>query len=61
MKIRKLINLLSRDGWYLYSKNGNVYQFTHPVKFGIITINGKKSFKLSLWALRNILLRSGIR
>ncbi len=60
MKIRKLINLLGKDGWYLYWKSGNVYQLMHPTKFGVITINGKKSFRLSLCTLRNILFRAGI-
>jgi len=60
MKIRKLIDLLSKDGWHLYRKTEKFYQFTHPIKLGLITIYGNKSRKLALWSLKNILIRAGL-
>ncbi|WP_317111936.1 type II toxin-antitoxin system HicA family toxin [Chroococcidiopsis sp. SAG 2025] len=38
MKVRKLIRLLSQDGWYLVATKGSHYQFKHSTKPGKVTV-----------------------
>ena len=41
-KVRDLIKLLKKDGWYLDTQNGAHRQFKHPSKPGKVTISGHK-------------------
>ncbi|MCX6151214.1 MAG: type II toxin-antitoxin system HicA family toxin [Ignavibacteriales bacterium] len=60
LKTRKVIKLLKKDGWLLFRKRENRYQFKHPIKLGIITISGKNSKKIAPLTLSNIFNRAGI-
>lgn len=40
-KVKEILKMLIRDGWYLKNKEGSHRQFVHPVKKGKVTINGK--------------------
>lgn len=41
-KVRDLIKLIKKDGWYLDTQNGSHRQFKHPSKPGKVTISGHK-------------------
>ena len=41
MKVRNLIKLIEKDGWYLDRTRGSHRQFRHSTKPGIVTIAGK--------------------
>ena len=47
MKVRALIRLLEKDGWYLHATRGSHRQFKHPVKPGRVTVPGKLSDDLA--------------
>ncbi len=40
-KVREILKMLAKDGWYLKNQEGSHRQFVHPVKKGKVTINGK--------------------
>jgi predicted RNA binding protein YcfA (HicA-like mRNA interferase family) len=42
-KIRDVIRLLEREGWYLDRTRGSHRQFKHPVRPGTVTVAGKPS------------------
>lgn len=55
MKVREVIKLIEKDGWYLARTRGSHRQFKHPVKSGLVTIPGKPSDDLAPGTLNSIL------
>ncbi len=60
-KIRTLLDLLDKDGWYLARIRGSHRQFKHPVKPGLVTIAGKPSDDLAPGTLKSILKQAGLK
>src|SRR5690606_14808363 len=60
MKIKELIRLLERDGWYLDRMRGSHRQFQHPTKPGTVTIAGKLSADVSPGILRSVLKQAAV-
>jgi predicted RNA binding protein YcfA (HicA-like mRNA interferase family) len=42
MKVKDLIKLIEKDGWYLVRTKGSHRQFHHPNKSGTVTISEMK-------------------
>ena len=61
MKVRQIIKMLEKDGWYLHRTRGSHRQFKHPNKPGTVTIAGKPSLDLPPGTLNSILKQSGIK
>lgn len=40
-KVREVIKMLLKDGWYLAYTKGDHRQFKHPTKKGKVTVNKK--------------------
>lgn len=59
LKVRQVIDLLKRDGWYLERQRGDHRQFVHPVKPGTVTISGKKGDDISQFLLNSIWKQAG--
>ncbi len=59
MKVRDLIKMIERDGWYLVRTRGSHRQFKHPEKPGLVTISGKPGDELAPGTLNSILKQSG--
>ena len=38
MKVREIIILVKKDGWYQVAQKGSHRQFKHPIKSGRVTI-----------------------
>lgn len=38
MKVKEIIKLIEKDGWYLTRQKGSHMQFKHSVKKGLVTI-----------------------
>lgn len=55
MKVREVIKLIEKDGWYLARTRGSYRQFKHPVKSGLVTVPGKTSDDLAPGTLNSIL------
>ena len=54
MKVKDMIKLIEKDGWYLVRIKGSHRQFKHPFKSGLVTIPGKPSDDLAIGTLHSI-------
>ncbi len=61
MKVRDVIKLVEKDGWYLVRTKGSHRQFHHPTKSGTVTIAGKKSIEMPKGTLNSVLKQAGLR
>lgn len=61
MKVREILEILRRDGWYLVATRGSHRQFKHPAKAGRVTVPGKPSDDLPPGLLNSILKQSGLK
>jgi len=61
MKIRDVIKLLEKDGWYLSRTRGSHRQYKHPSKSGLITVAGKPSDDLAPGTLNSIFKQAGLK
>ncbi len=61
MKVRDMIKLLDKDGWYLTRAKGSHRQFRHPTKRGLVTIAGHPSDELAPGTLNGILKQAGLK
>jgi predicted RNA binding protein YcfA (HicA-like mRNA interferase family) len=61
MKVREVIRLIERDGWYLVRTTGSHRQYHHPTRPGTVTIAGKLSIDLPPKTLASIIRQAGLR
>jgi predicted RNA binding protein YcfA (HicA-like mRNA interferase family) len=61
MKVRDVIRLIERDGWYLVATRGSHRQYKHASKPGRVTVAGKASDDLPPGTLNSILKQSGLK
>ena len=55
MKVKELIKLIEKDGWFLVRIKGSHRQSYHPTKSGTVTVAGKESIDIPIGTLNNIL------
>jgi predicted RNA binding protein YcfA (HicA-like mRNA interferase family) len=55
MKIREVLRVLSKDGWYLDRTRGSHRQLRHPAKKGTVTVAGAPSGDIHPKTLKSIL------
>jgi len=61
MKIRDVIKLLEKDGWYLSRTRGSHRQYKHQPKSGVITVAGKPGDDLAPGTLNSIFKQAGLK
>jgi predicted RNA binding protein YcfA (HicA-like mRNA interferase family) len=61
VKVRDVIRLIERDGWYLVATRGSHRQYKHASKPGRVTVAGKASDDLPPGTLNSILKQSGLK
>lgn len=61
MKVRAIIAILERDGWYIAATRGSHRQYKHGSKPGRVTVAGKPSDDLAPGTLNSILKQSGLK
>lgn len=61
MKIRDVINLIEKDGWYLVVTKGSHRQYKHPIKSGRVTIAGNLNDDLAHGTLNSILKQAKLK
>ena len=54
MKVRDIIKLIERDGWYLVAMKGSHRQYKHSTKAGRVTIAGHPNDDLAPGTLNSI-------
>jgi len=57
VKVREIIKLIEKDGWYLRRTRGSHRQYKHSKKPGLVTIAGKANDDLAAGTLNSILKR----
>ena len=61
-KVKEMIKLIEKDGWFLKSHNGTSHRhYTHPIKKGKVTINGKLSDDLEDFLINSIMKQAGLK
>jgi predicted RNA binding protein YcfA (HicA-like mRNA interferase family) len=61
MKVREVIGLLERDGWFLVATRGSHRQYKHRIKPGRVTVAGKASDDMAPGTLNSILKQAGLK
>jgi predicted RNA binding protein YcfA (HicA-like mRNA interferase family) len=61
MKVRDMIKLIEREGWYLTRTKGSHRQFKHSAKPGLVTVPGKPGDELAPGTLDSILKQAGLK
>ena len=60
MKVRDVIFMIEKDGWYLARQKGSHRQYKHPVKKGLVTIAGHRNDDIGPGTLRSIFKQAGL-
>lgn len=61
MKVREIIRLIERDGWFLVATRGSHRQYKHLSKLGRVTIAGKAGDDMAPGTLASILKQAGLK
>jgi predicted RNA binding protein YcfA (HicA-like mRNA interferase family) len=61
MKVRDVITLLEKDGWFLDRTRGSHRQYKHPTKSGLVTVPGKPGDDLAAGTLNSVLKQAGLK
>ena len=61
VKVRDVVRMLEKDGWFLVRTKGSHHQFRHLVKKGAVTVPGRPSDDLAPGTLSSILEQAGLR
>lgn len=61
MKIRDVVRLVEKDGWYLVATKGSHRQFKHPAKAGRVTIAGHPGDDLAPGTLGSVLKQAQLQ
>ena len=55
MKVRKLLRMLQKDGWYIARTRGSHRQLKHLTKKGTVTVSGKPNVDIPQGTFKSIL------
>ena len=61
MKVRDVIRMVERDGWYHVKTRGSHRQYKHPVKRGKVTIAGHPNIEMAPGTFRGIMKQAQMR
>lgn len=61
MKVREILKLVEKDGWYQVTTEGSHRQFKHPAKPGRVTVSGHPSDDIHPKTLKSILTQAGLK
>jgi predicted RNA binding protein YcfA (HicA-like mRNA interferase family) len=61
MKVRDIIRMIEKDGWFLIATRGSHRQYKHPAKSGRVTIAGNLNHDISPGTLNSILKQAKLK
>jgi len=61
MKVREVIKLVEKDGWYHVETKGSHRQYKHARKPGRVTIPGKLGDELAPGTFNSVLKQAGLK
>lgn len=61
MKVKEVIKIIEKDGWFLVRVRGSHRQFHHPRKPGTVTVSGKESVDMPVGTFNSVLKQAGLK
>ena len=61
MKVRDLVKLIERDGWYHVQTTGSHRHYYHPTKPGTVTIPGNPGKDIPEGTKNSVLKQAGLK
>ena len=61
MKVKEIINIIEKDGWFFVRQKGSHRQFNHLTKTGTVTIAGKPSDDIAKGTEKSILKQAQLK
>lgn len=61
MKVKEIINIIEKDGWFFVRQKGSHRQFNHLTKKSTVTIAGKPSDDIAKGTEKSILKQAGLK
>lgn len=62
MKVKEIIRIIEKDGWFLVRTKGSHKQYKHNIKTGLVTVSGHKpSDDIATGTLNSILKQAQIK
>ncbi|MGN6369998.1 MAG: type II toxin-antitoxin system HicA family toxin [Phycisphaerae bacterium] len=61
MKVREVIRLIERDGWFQVRQRGSHRQFHHSSKPGTVTVSGNPGLEMPRGTLNSVLKQAGLK
>jgi predicted RNA binding protein YcfA (HicA-like mRNA interferase family) len=61
MKIREVIKMIEKDGWFMIRRRGSHRQYKHSHKNGLVTIAGHLNDELARGTLNSIFKQAGLK
>ncbi len=61
MKVRDVIRMVERDGWYHVRTRGSHRHYKHPVKRGLVTVPGHPRDEVKPTTLSSILKQAQLK
>ncbi|HEX8071543.1 MAG TPA: type II toxin-antitoxin system HicA family toxin [Pyrinomonadaceae bacterium] len=60
VKVRDIVKVIEKDGWYWVRSKGSHHQYKHPTKPGLVTVPGNPGDDVASGTLNNILKQAGL-
>jgi predicted RNA binding protein YcfA (HicA-like mRNA interferase family) len=60
-KVREVIKMVEKDGWYLVTTKGSHRHYKHPTKLGRVTIAGHPGHDIAAGTYMSILKQAGLK
>ena len=61
VKIKEILKILEKDGWFLVAQRGSHRQFKHNIKKGRVTVAGKPSDDIDKGTLNSIFKQAQLK
>jgi predicted RNA binding protein YcfA (HicA-like mRNA interferase family) len=61
MKVREIVKMIEKDGWYRVRTRGSHHQYKHPSKAGLVTIPGNPGEEMAIGTYQNVLKQAGMK
>jgi predicted RNA binding protein YcfA (HicA-like mRNA interferase family) len=61
VKIRDVIRILEKDGWFLARTRGSHRQYKHLAKRGVVTVAGHENDDIAKGTLNSVLKQAGLK
>jgi len=61
VKVRNVVKMIEKDGWFVVRTKGSHRQFKHKSKKGLVTIAGKSGNELASGTLNSVLKQAGLK